>query len=378
MIYLDNAATTMVKPREVIDAVASAMGSLGNPGRGAHGASLNAARSIFKARALLADFFHAENASRIAFTANSTESLNIAVKGILNPGDHVISTVLEHNSVLRPLYEMEDQGVELSLLGCDEYGAIRYEEFEDAIQNNTKAIICTHGSNVTGNLTDIGKIGEIARRRGLIFIVDAAQTAGIFDIDVQKMNIDILCFTGHKGLLGPQGTGGIYVREGVKIRPLKTGGSGIRTYQKAHPGDMPEILEAGTLNGHGIAGLFAAVSYICQTGLEFIRAKEERLMRTFYNNISNIPEVHVYGDFQMERRCPIVTFNIGDRDSSRIADELFMDYDICVRAGGHCAPLMHRALKTDRQGAVRISFSHYNTLEEAEKAAAAVRQLAGK
>ena len=262
MIYFDNAATTMRKPDCVIEAVTQAMCSLGNSGRGVHSGALSASRIIYETRVALAELFGAESPERIAFTANSTQALNIAIKGILRPGDHVITTALEHNSVLRPLYELEDQGVQLTILPADAMGNICYEDFEKEIRANTRAIVTTHGSNLTGNLLDIERIGSIAQKHGLIYIVDASQTAGVFDINVQKMHIDVLCFTGHKGLLGPQGTGGIYVREGVDVRPLMSGGSGVQTYLRSHPPQMPTALEAGTLNGHGIAGLGAAVHYI--------------------------------------------------------------------------------------------------------------------
>ena len=281
MIYFDNAATTLQKPACVVQAVTEAMCSLGNSGRGVHSGALSAARIIYETRMALADLFGAESPERIAFTANSTQALNIAIKGVLKPGDHVIATALEHNSVLRPLYEMEEQGTELTILSADRMGSIRYEDFEKALRPNTRAVVTTHGSNLTGNLLDIGRIGAFARKHGLIYIVDASQTAGVFDIDVRRMHIDILCFTGHKGLLGPQGTGGLYVREGITVRPLLSGGSGVQTYLKKHPPQMPTALEAGTLNGHGIAGLGAALRYIQETGLSAIRQKEQELMWAF-------------------------------------------------------------------------------------------------
>lgn len=376
MIYFDNAATTMHKPEPVIHAVVQAMNSLGNAGRGAHEASLDASRNIYGVRERIADFFHGEDPSRIAFTANSTESLNTAIKGILNPGDHVVTTVLEHNSVLRPLYEMEEKGVEVTILPCDEYGMVYPEQFAAAVRPNTKAFICTHGSNLTGNVLDIKKTGKAARDRGILFVVDASQTAGVFDIDVQKMNIDILCFTGHKGLLGPQGTGGIYVREGISVRPLKSGGSGVKTFEKKHPAQMPVALEAGTLNGHGLAGLGAAVNYLNQQGLSAIRKKEQDLMEQFYLGIRDIPGVKIYGDFRTRNRCAIVTLNIGDYDSGEVGDALYADYGIATRTGAHCAPLMHQSLGTAEQGAVRFSFSHFNTEEEIQKGIEAVRELA--
>ncbi len=376
MIYMDNAATTMRKPKEVAEAVVNAMNSMGNAGRGANEASLSAARVIYETRELLADFFGAENPKRIVFTNNSTESLNVAIKGILNPKDHVITTMLEHNSVLRPLYEMEEKGIELSIIKSDKKGKISYQEMEEAIRSNTKAIICTHGSNLTGNMIDIETVGKIAKKHGLLFVVDASQTAGVYPIDVQKMNIDLLCFTGHKSLLGPQGTGGLYVREGVQVRPLKTGGSGVQTYSKTHPAEMPTALEAGTLNGHGIAGLHAALLYLKEEGIETIRKKELEYMWQFYHGVENIPNVKVYGDFETEKRCPIVTLNIGDYDSSEVSDELLVEYGISTRPGAHCAPLMHEALGTVEQGAVRFSFSHYNTKEEVETAIRAIKELA--
>ena len=235
MIYFDNAATTMKKPEVVVNAVAEAMCSVGNAGRGAHEASLDASRLIFATRERLNAFFHGEDPKQIVFTANATESLNIAIKGTLQKGDHVITTELEHNSVLRPLYEMETQGVELTVIKSEALGRIRYADFERQIKENTKAIVCTHGSNVTGNLLDLKKIGMIAKEHHLLFVADASQTAGVFPIDVQDMNIDILCFTGHKGLLGPQGTGGMYVKRGVHVRPLLSGGSGVSSYSKMHP-----------------------------------------------------------------------------------------------------------------------------------------------
>lgn len=376
MIYMDNAATTMQKPKEVTEAVVQAMSSLGNAGRGATEASLSASRIIYDTRERLSRLFHADNPKQIAFTANSTESLNIAIKGILNPGDHVVTTVLEHNSVLRPLFECQEKGVEVTFLSCDPKGNISYEEMEKAIQANTRAIICTHGSNLTGNMIDLVRVGQIAKSHGLLFVVDASQTAGVFPIDVQEMQIDILCFTGHKGLLGPQGTGGLYVREGVKVRPLLSGGSGVDTYNPHHPEEMPTALEAGTLNGHGIAGLNAALLYLERTGIDTIREKEASLMRQFYEGITQIDGVRVYGDFETRKRCAIVTLNIGDYDSSEVSDELFMNYGISTRPGAHCAPLMHRALGTEAQGAVRFSFSHFNTEEEVEFAIKAVRDLA--
>ena len=375
MIYLYNAATTMHKPQEVIDAVVAALSSMGNAGRGVNDASLSASRIIYDTREKLCHLFHGTNARQIAFTNNSTESLNIAIKGILNPGDHVITTMLEHNSVLRPLYEMEARGVKLTIVKSNEQGTLNIQDIEDAITEETKLIICTNGSNLTGNYIDLKPIGEMAHKHGVLFAVDASQTAGVFPIDVQDMQIDILCFTGHKGLLGPQGTGGIYVREGLSVRPLKSGGSGVQTYSKIHPAEMPTALEAGTLNGHGIAGLHAALEYLEKTGIDSIRNREQDLMWRFYEGVKDIPNVKIYGDFSTKNRCAVVTLNIGDYDSSEVSDALLTEYNISTRSGGHCAPLMHEALGTVEQGAVRFSFSHYNTEEEVDTAIKAIREL---
>lgn len=376
MIYMDNAATTMHKPQEVIEAVVKAMSSMGNAGRGTNEASLSASRIIYDTREKLCNLFGAENPRQIVFTGNSTESLNIAIKGLLNPGDHAVTTMLEHNSVLRPLYEMEKRGTELTIVRSNEKGTLNLDDVEAAMRPNTKIIVCTNGSNLTGNYVDIAAVAEIAHRHNALIVVDASQTAGVFPIDVQKMHIDVLCFTGHKGLLGPQGTGGMYVREGIEIRPLKSGGSGVQTYSKTHPHEMPTALEAGTLNGHGIAGLHGALSYLEKNGIDRIRKREQELMRKFYEGVKDIDGVKVYGDFSSDNRCAIVSLNIGDYDSSEVSDELLTVYNISTRPGGHCAPLMHEALGTVEQGAVRFSFSHYNTDEEVDTAIEAVRELA--
>ena len=376
MIYFDNAATTLHKPHEVIEAVVHAMTTAGNASRGTHTGSLAASRTVYETRKKIADFFHCSRADHVIFTSNSTEALNIAICGTLGKGDHIISTDLEHNSVLRPLYHLEEQGASLTFLSANKKGCIDYDDFKRSIKPNTKAIVCTHGSNLTGNKVDVERIGEIAKKHDLLFVVDASQTAGVFPIDVQKMHIDILCFTGHKGLLGPQGTGGMYVRKGVHVRPLLSGGTGVQTYSKTQPEEMPTALEAGTLNGHGIAGLDAAIGYLEETGIDTIRAKEQALMKRFYEGIKEIPGVKIYGDFSSMDRCAVVSLNIRDYDSGEVSDALLTDYGISTRSGGHCAPLMHEALGTVEQGAVRFSFSHYNTEEEVDMAIRAICELA--
>lgn len=376
MIYFDNAATSLQKPDVVARAVAEALCSAGNPGRGGHDGALDAARLVYETRCALAELLHAQSPERIAFAANSTMALNIAIKGLLKPGDHAITTALEHNSVLRPLYEMEERGVQLTILPADKQGRIRYEDFEAHIRENTRAIICTHASNLTGNMLDVERIGGIAKKHGLQFIVDASQTAGVMTLDVQKIQADVLCFTGHKGLLGPQGTGGLYVRPGVEVQPLVSGGSGVQTYSRNHPAQMPTALEAGTLNVHGLAGLNAAVRWLLAADMEALRQKELELMRTFYNRVRKIPGITVYGDFSGDERCPIVSLNLRDYDSAQVSDELSLRWGIATRPGAHCAPRMHEALGTVEQGAVRFSFSHFNTMEEIEIAVTALRELA--
>ena len=243
------------------------------------------------------------------------------------------------------------------------------------IQPNTRAIVCTHASNLTGNAIDLVRVGKIAKARGLMLVVDASQTAGAMEIDMEAMNIDVLCFTGHKGLMAPQGTGGLCIREGVEIRPFKVGGSGVHSYDKEQPSPYPTRLEAGTLNSHGIAGLSAALDYLNEVGIDAIREKEMALMTRFYEGVKKIPGVTIYGDFSAERTA-VVTLNIGDEDSSIISDTLFEDYDISTRPGAHCAPRMHEALGTTEQGAVRFSFSWFNTTEDVDAAIQAVRELA--
>lgn len=377
MIYLDNASTTLIKPPSVSAAILEAMQTLGNTARGAHGYSIGAAGAIYEARVKLAQLFNCQRPDHVVFTANVTQSLNTAINGVLSAGDHVVSTDLEHNSVLRPLYRLqEEQGVEVDFVPADRLGNIDYDDFARLIKPNTKAIVCTHASNLTGNMTDIGRIGEIARANGVLLIVDAAQTAGSRPIDMQALGIDILCFTGHKGLMGPQGTGGMCIREGVKIRPFIVGGTGVQTYSRTQPERLPTLLEAGTLNGHGIAGLSAAIDFINAAGSEHIEEKETLLTQRFYNGVRNIDRVTVYGDFSRDH-AQIVALNIGDLDSGEVADTLFEAYGIAVRAGAHCAPRLHQALGTQAQGAVRFSFSYYNTIEEINKAIDAVSRIAG-
>lgn len=376
MIYLDSSATSFLKPPQVAEAVFRSFNTIGNAGRGAHAPTLNASRLIYDTREKLAALFGTPDPSRIAFTCNATEALNIAIHGAIHPGEHVITTACEHNSVLRPLYLKEKEGTELTIIPADKKGRIRYDLLESSVKSNTSAIVLTHACNLSGNVTDLAFVSNFAKKHGLLLIVDASQTAGSLPINVVKMGIDILCFTGHKGLFGPQGTGGLYVREGLTLSPLKSGGSGIHSFDRQHPTDMPTALEAGTLNGHGIAGLNAGLDYILSTGVKNIHAKEISLARRFVNGISDISDLKLYGDIDAPLRTPIISLNIGSMSSASVSDILWEDYEICVRAGAHCAPLMHKTFGTEKQGAVRFSFSCFNTETEIDTAIRAMHEIA--
>lgn len=377
MIYLDNAATTLQKPRPVGQAMLDALQTAGNPGRGAHEPTLHAARLVYETRTALAELLGADDPSCIAFTANATQSLNMALCGLLHPGDHVLTTVCEHNSVLRPLYRLQKNGVQLDFVEADARGVLRYEQFEQKLRPNTRAVVISHASNVTGNVADVAFVADFAKKHDLLLVLDAAQTAGIRPLDVKTVGADVLCFTGHKGLLGPQGTGGVYVRPGLRVAPLVVGGSGVHSFAEEHPAQMPTALEAGTLNVPGIAGLGAGVRWILQQGVQTLQEKETAWAQLFYEQLQEVENLTFYGDFSGNApRVPIVSLNIGDEDSAWVADALWEDAGICVRAGAHCAPLLHKTLGTAAQGVVRFSFSHANTEEEVLRAAKAVRTLA--
>ena len=337
-----------------------------------------ASRTVYDTRCLAARLLGCPRPDHVAFTANSTMALNMAICGLLTPEDHAVSTDLEHNSVLRPLYALQRQGMGLSFLPADGNGRLDYDALEGLFRPNTRAVVCTHASNVTGDMPDIPRIAALAHAHGALLILDASQTAGTIPIDMEKMWVDVLCFTGHKGLMGPQGTGGLCIRPGVEIAPWKVGGSGVHSYDRHQPMEYPTRLEAGTLNSHGIAGLSAALDVILERGVEDIQQMEHGLMRKFYEGVKDIDGVTVYGDFAAPVRGAIVTLNIRDYDSSAVSDALSENYGIATRPGAHCAPRMHRALGTTEQGAVRFSFSCYNTEQEVEEAIRAVREIAAE
>lgn len=378
MIYLDNAATTMHKPQTVIDAVTQAMCSLGNAGRGATSGALDAARTIHACRAKLARLLGCPRADHVCFTPNSTAALNTVINGVVRPGDRVVTTVLEHNSVLRPLNRLAvEQDVTVEHAGCDANGVLDYDELEQLVTPDTRAVVVTHASNVTGNSVDIARVAAMAHAAGALVIVDASQSAGTAHIDMQTMGLDIVCFTGHKGLIGPQGTGGLAVAEGVDVAPWAMGGTGVHSFDPLQPLEWPTRLEAGTLNGHGIAGLSAGLDFIeAQGGVEAIAAHERSLAERFLAGVREIPGIALYGAFDQPMRSAIVSLNVGDIDSAEISDALMQGWGIATRPGAHCAPLMHRALGTERQGVVRFSFGYFNTDEEVDTAIDALRDLA--
>ena len=377
-VYLDNAATTMQKPACVGEAVLSALSSFGNSGRDTGGSALDASRVIYETREQICGLLHADSPKQIVFTANSTEALNTAIRGLFQPGDHVVSSVMEHNAVLRPIYDIEaEQGVSHTFAGVDEKGRLLLSEVENSIRPETKALILTHASNVTGNANDLYALGRIAKSHGLLFLVDASQTAGVLPIDMPEMGIDVVAFTGHKGLYGPQGTGGMAVREELEIRPLKSGGTGVLSYLEHQPDEMPAHLECGTMNGHGIAGLHASLRWLTEEiGIDRVHAHEMKLAKRFYEALKDVEHLHFYGDYETEQRAAIVSLNIADYDSSEVSDELEQEYGISTRPGAHCAPLIHKAMGTVEQGMVRFAFSYFNTEEDADYAADAVRELA--
>lgn len=378
MIYLDNAATTMHKPQTVIDAVTQAMCSLGNAGRGATSGALDAARTIHACRAKLARLLGCHRADHVCFTPNSTAALNTVINGVVRPGDRVVTTVLEHNSVLRPLNRLAtEQGVTVGHAGCDASGVLDYDELERLVTPGTRAVVVTHASNVTGNAVDIARVAAMAHAAGALVIVDASQSAGTAHIDMHAMGLDVVCFTGHKGLMGPQGTGGLAVADGVDVAPWAMGGTGVHSFDALQPLEWPTRLEAGTLNGHGIAGLSAGLGFIeAQGGVEAIATHERALADRFLAGVREIPEIKLYGAFDQPSRSAIVSFNVGDIDSAEISDALMQGWGIATRPGAHCAPLMHHALGTERQGVVRFSFGYFNTDEEVDTAIDALCDLA--
>lgn len=374
MIYFDNAATSFPKPETVYESVFNVMKNYGaNPGRSGHKLALKAGRGIYETREAISNLFNIKNPMDIIFTYNCTDSLNLGIKGLLIPGDHVITTSMEHNSVLRPLKALEKNGVETTIIKGDSKGRINPLEIENSIKKNTKMIITTHVSNLTGTIMPIREIGEIAKKHGIIYMVDGAQSAGVYDIDVEEMNIDLLAFPGHKGLLGPQGTGGLYIREGIELKELKEGGTGSSSDSLYQPDILPDKYESGTPNAPGIIGLGEGVRYILDRDIANIRRHEEELTRHFIEELLKIDGVKIYGPLDINEQGAVVPINIRDEDSSEISYILDEEYDICVRSGLHCAPLAHKTIGTFEQGVIRFSFGLFNTHEEIEQGIKAIK-----
>jgi cysteine desulfurase / selenocysteine lyase len=377
MIYLDNAATSWPKPEEVYEAMDSFIRELGaNPGRAGFRMAVEAEKVISETRNVLNNFFGVSSSSNIIFTLNCTDSLNIALKGLLIPGDHVITSHLEHNSVSRPLNRLKEIGVTYSMVPHYEDGIIDPLEIKKLIRPQTKLVVLTHASNVLGTLEPVEEIAKITREYGLVFLLDAAQTAGGIPIDLQKMNIDILACPGHKGLLGPPGTG-LLVLNNVDIRSFREGGTGSASNEPFQPSYYPDRLEAGTPNTVGIAGLKAGVEFINKIGLEKIRVHEKMLMKKLLSGLLDTPGVTVYGILEADGRAGLVSFNIADWDPLDAAAVLDSKFKIACRAGIHCAPWSHQALNTFPRGAVRFGISYFNHEGEIEEALEAVSALAG-
>ncbi|MEQ8152360.1 MAG: aminotransferase class V-fold PLP-dependent enzyme [Smithellaceae bacterium] len=378
MIYFDNAATSWPKPPETIAAMQNYLQNIGgSPGRSGHRLSIEAARIIFAAREKLAELFNIPDPLRIVLTKNATEALNIAIFGLLKPGDHVITSGMEHNSVMRPLRLMEARGIRITVIPCDKTGLLDPAQIAGAIEKNTKAIFITHASNVTGTVLPVADIGRIARDHDLVLCVDAAQTAGSYPIDVLDMNIDLLAFTGHKSLLGPSGTGGLYIREGLEknITPLCVGGTGSRSEMEAQPDFMPDRYEAGTPNTAGFAGLRAGVEFVLSRGLDEIKSKEENLTKVFIEGIGNLPGITLYGQTSVDQRIPVVSFNIDGMDPAAVAWEIDERFKIMSRSGLQCAPAAHKTIGTYPVGTVRFSFSYFNTEEQIIQSIEALEQI---
>lgn len=380
MYYFDNAATTVQKPQAVAQAVYDALrsGELGNPSRGTHAYAMQSYRRVLAVKEDVKRLFHASDAYEVAFTYNSTTALNMVLKGVLQPGDHVLTTTWEHNAVLRPLYQLEKQGITVDYISSDAWtGQLQYDELEKKYKPNTTYLVCNHASNVTGNVLDLQRIKAFCQTHHIGLIVDVSQTAGAYPIDISDGIVTALCFTGHKSLYGPSGTGGICIRKDTAVRPYLTGGDGVYSFAHEQPSRIPVVFEAGTMNVAGILGLGAAIRLILQDGVAQRMQHQQALADIFVSGVQHIPDITLYGDVE-KPHVGVYALNIGDADAALVSDALWTEYGMAVRAGFHCAPLIHKALHTDVQGAVRFSFSCFTTREEVTAAVQALRELAGR
>ena len=380
MIYLDNSATTFPKPVEVYDFMDKFYRQHGvNPGRSGFDAAIETGELVSDTRKMLTQLFNGgEDYNRLTFSYNATDSLNIIIQGLCEKGAHVITTMLEHNSVLRPLYVMEQRGIiEVTYLPFDERGYVNPDDVKKAIKPNTKFMVCTHCSNVIGTIQPLKEIGKICHENGLIFVVDGSQGAGAVDLDMQAQNIDVYCFTGHKCLMGPTGIGGSYVREGITIGQTRFGGTGVRSAVPGHLEEYPYRLEAGTLNLLGVAGLNAGVKWITKEGIMNIHNREMKLWKKLRDGLSQIEGVKIYCATSTENQNPVLSFNVNGWEAGDVGTMLDVDYDIACRTGLQCAPKVHVGIGTiDCHGTVRLSIGAFNTEAEIDTAIEAVKDIA--
>jgi len=363
MIYFNNAATTWPKPERVYNSMDRFFRNMGmNPGRSGASEVVDTARTVYDIREKTAEFFSIENSDHLVFNSGSTESLNTVIKGVLNAGDHVIITNMEHNSVIRPLQRLkEDIGIEISFVSLDKKsGEIDYKEFQSSIQKNTRLVVVSHASNVTGTVADIDRIVKIIDDKDILILLDGAQTAGVIPIDINNPKIDFLAVPGHKSLFGPPGIGALYIRDPESLSPLKEGGTGTNSLNTYQPDVMPDRFEAGTINTVGIVGLGSGIDFINETGIKNIHRKEMDLTEKLLKGLNSIPEIKIYGKLKRESRVAVAAFNIEDMASHELAYILQNEYNIQVRSGLHCAPLLHKNLGTVKQGMVRVSIGYFN------------------
>jgi cysteine desulfurase/selenocysteine lyase len=380
MIYFDNAATSYPKPDIVLKEINRCMSCYcANPGRGGHEMAIFSAKAINRSREVISSFFNIKNPMQLCFTKNATEALNMGIKGILRCGAHVLTTSMEHNSVIRPLKTLEKKGdIELTIIKADRKGYVNANEFNKKIKKNTRLIVCTLSSNVNGMILPVKEIGEVARNCGIVFLVDGSQGAGSIVINVEEMNIDMLAFPGHKGLLGPQGTGGLYVRDGLKVSTIVEGGTGSQSENIYQPELMPDALESGTLNTPGIIGLSSGINFINEYGINNIRLYKHLLVKRFIDGVSDIKGVILYSSDDMEENSGIVALNIEGMDSTEVSHILDKKFKIATRAGFHCAPLAHKTLGTFETGVVRFSFGCFNTIDEIDYTIDALKEISAK
>ncbi|SDZ08675.1 aminotransferase class V-fold PLP-dependent enzyme [Tindallia californiensis] len=379
-IYFDNAATTFPKPESVVESMKHYISCVGsNVSRGSYSSAFDAGNIVYETREMLANLFHDNEPERIFFTRNVTESLNLVLKGMLKPEDHVLVSSMEHNAVMRPLHRLMEQKITFSRIPCTKEGYLITDSMEEAWQENTKAVVITHASNVSGSVMDLEAIADFCQQKGLSLIIDAAQTAGVLPIDVQRLLPDAVCFTGHKGLYGPQGMGGAWIskRLASTLKPLIEGGTGSLSDEEVQPEYLPDKFEAGTLNMPGIYGLNAALHWIKERGIEEIHDHEMKLTRQFLEKIESLKKINVVGPMTLENRTAVVSIKTSTMDLGQLAHCLAKDYGVATRSGMHCAPHAHKTLQSFPEGTVRFSFGYFNTEKEIEKTIKALKEIVG-